>query len=108
MAQVSIIVNANTYNVSCADGEEQHIKELAQVLDDKVSELVGAIGQAGEARLLAMAGLLMAEELNEAKKQPEPAPEQAQTSSINEQYLIQRLESLAVHIESIAERIEDA
>lgn len=110
MAQVSITVNANTYNVACADGEEQHIKDLAQVLDTKVGELVGAIGQAGEARLLAMAGLLMADELAEAKNQPapEPAPHAAPKPSINEEHLIQRLETLATHIESIAERVEDA
>ena len=110
MAEVSIIVNANTYKVSCADGEEQHIKDLATVLDAKVGELVGAIGQAGESRLLAMAGLLMADELAEAKNQkaPEPAPVEVPTSSINEEHLIGRLETLATHIESIAERIEGA
>ncbi|PCI37394.1 MAG: cell division protein ZapA [Rhodospirillaceae bacterium] len=108
MAQVSITVNANTYNVSCADGEEQHIKDLAQVLDSKVAELVGAIGQAGESRLLAMAGLLMADDLAEAKNQPARALEPAPASSINEEHLIQRLETLAAHIESIAQRVEGA
>ena len=61
MARVSITVNANTYDIACPDGEEQNILDLAEGLNAKVAELVGAIGQAGEARLLAMAGLLMAE-----------------------------------------------
>ncbi len=120
MARVSITVNANTYDIACADGEEQHILDLAGVLDGRVGELVAAIGQAGESRLLAMAGLLMADELSELKDEvqrlraeaevrPE-TPNEAPVSapSVNEDQIASVMEALAERIETIAHRVEQA
>lgn len=117
MARVSITINAQTYEIACADGEEQHIQNLAQVLDAKVGELVGAIGQAGEARLLAMAGLLMADDIAEAQDETAklraeaeiaPVESPAETSGVDEERLANMLESMAGRIESIAESLEQA
>ncbi|MEG3618462.1 cell division protein ZapA [Magnetovibrio sp. PR-2] len=107
MAKVSITINNETYDIACADGEEQHILNLAGAVDAKVGELVAAIGQAGEARLLAMAGLLMADELAELNSEGPSAPPQP-TSSVDEEQLAQALESMAVRIESIASELENA
>ena len=121
MARVSITVNGQTYEIACADGEEQHILNLAGVLDAKVGELVGAIGQAGEARLLAMAGLLMADDIAEAQDevaklraeaeiapQPEPAESSATTPSVDEDRLADAIEAMAGRIETIADELESA
>lgn len=116
MARVSITINANTYDIACPDGEEQNILDLAQGLDAKVADLVGAIGQAGEARLLAMAGLLMSDELGELKSEverlraadlvkPDPVPE---VPTIDENRLADVLDALAARMESIADRVESA
>jgi cell division protein ZapA len=116
MARVSITINANSYDIACADGEEQHIEKLAGVVAAKVDELVGAIGQAGEARLLAMAGLLMADELADAKRDVEVLSQEAAvevepvapSSTGDDERLAVRLEALAEHIETIAQRVEEA
>lgn len=124
MARVSITINEQNYDIACADGEEQHILDLASVVDAKVADLVGAIGQAGEARLLAMTGLLMADEMVEAQDEiaklrsaaelaptvPEPAPAPAPVSapSIDEDRMADLLEAMALRIESIAEGLERA
>ncbi|MCW8916732.1 MAG: cell division protein ZapA [Magnetovibrio sp.] len=119
MARVSITINNQKYDIACADGEEQHILELSSVLDSKVAELVSAIGQAGEARLLAMAGLLMADEMADIKDEvakleaapvstptPEPGP---QTSpSMDEDRLAKVLDAMAARIETIAQGLESA
>jgi len=122
MARVSITINDQSYDIACADGEEQHILDLASVVDAKVSDLVGAIGQAGEARLLAMTGLLMADEMVEAQDEiaklrtaaeltptvHEPAPAPVSAPSIDEDRLAGVLEAMAIRIESIAEDLERA
>lgn len=121
MARVSITINAQSYEIACADGEERHILDLAQVLDAKVGELVGAIGQAGEARLLAMAGLLMADELAEVRDEvaklraeaelapvSQPVADVPAGPSIDEDRLAELLETVAGRIESIAENLERA
>lgn len=66
MPQVNVLMNGRTYTVACDEGEEEHVKELGQVLDKRVGELSSSVGQVGDARLLLMAGLTIADELNES------------------------------------------
>jgi cell division protein ZapA len=63
MSQVSIRINGRSYDVNCENGQENHVQRLAMSLAGKVAELVKQIGQVGDARLLVMAGLLVADEL---------------------------------------------
>jgi cell division protein ZapA len=63
---VNVMVNGRAYTLACDDGEESHLKELAGLVDEKVRELLGSVGQVGDQRLLLMASLLMADELHEA------------------------------------------
>lgn len=67
MAQVEVTVNGREYLVACEDGEEEHLLELADYLNRSVMELVQSIGQVGEARLMLMAGLLIADELFDSR-----------------------------------------
>jgi cell division protein ZapA len=69
MAQVQVTVNGRNYSVVCDDGEEAHLTELAQYVDNQVGELAASVGQIGEGRLMLMAGLLITDELTEAKEQ---------------------------------------
>ncbi len=67
MAHVKVTVNSREYPVACEDGEEAHLIELAGYLNRIVGELVQSIGQVGEARLMLMTGLLIADELFESR-----------------------------------------
>ena len=68
MSQVSIRINGRSYDVTCENGQESHVQRLAMSLAGKVSELVRQVGQVGDARLLVMAGLLVADELVDAEQ----------------------------------------
>jgi cell division protein ZapA len=61
--QVSVKINNRTYQVGCEDGQAEHVERLASYLDRRVAELAGEVGQVGDARLLVMASLLIADEL---------------------------------------------
>jgi cell division protein ZapA len=69
MPLVNVMVNGRAYTIACDDGEEEHLRELAIHVDDKVRELLGSVGQVGESRLLLMAALLIADEHHEAAAQ---------------------------------------
>ena len=69
MPLVNVMVNSRAYTIACDDGEEEHLRELATHVDDKVKELLGSVGQVGESRLLLMAALLIADEHHEAASQ---------------------------------------
>ena len=69
MAEVQVRVNGRVYAVGCADGQEQHVQELAAVLDQQVAHVAREVGQLGESRLLLLGALLLADELAEARSQ---------------------------------------
>ncbi len=66
MAEVKVAVNGHQYLIGCAAGEEERLAHLATALDHRVSELVARVGQPGEARLLVMAALTLADDLAQA------------------------------------------
>ena len=68
MGQVTVPVNGRSYTISCDDGQESRIRRLAQYVDAKVGEFVGSVGQVGEARLLLLAALVIADELSDANE----------------------------------------
>ena len=45
------------------DGQEEHLVQLGKYIDQRVRELVAAVGQVGDSRLLVMVSLLIADEL---------------------------------------------
>ena len=67
MGQVTVPVNGRSFTVTCDDGQEPRIRRLAQYVDAKVAEFVSSIGQVGEARLLLLAALVIADELSDAR-----------------------------------------
>ena len=62
---VTIRLNGTPYQIGCGEGEEAHIEALAGEIETILQSLVGAVGQIGEARLLAMAALILADRAHE-------------------------------------------
>jgi len=65
MPLVNVMVNGRAYTIACDDGEEGHLKELASHVDAKAREVLASVGQVGDARMLLMAALLLADEQHE-------------------------------------------
>ena len=68
MGQVVVRVNDRDFALSCADGQEPRIRRLAQYVDAKVGEFTKTIGKVGEARLILLAALVIADELSDANE----------------------------------------
>jgi cell division protein ZapA len=71
MAQVSLQINGFGYMLGCGDGEEAHVLALAADLETRIDEIKAATGPSGEARLLLMAALMLADELHDLRGQPD-------------------------------------
>jgi cell division protein ZapA len=67
MAQVDIMVNDRLYKVTCEDGQEKRLEELAAHFDRHVQDLVRELGQIGDARLMLLSALTVCDELFEAR-----------------------------------------
>jgi cell division protein ZapA len=106
MAEVSVRVNGRVYPVGCEDGQEQHVRALAQLFDDVVAQVARDVGQLGETRLFLLGALLMADELAEARVRLEAAgidlnrAEAARSRS--ESRAVAALEAAASQIEALA------
>lgn len=70
-AVVTIRLNGTPYQIGCGPGEEARIENLGKEIEDILQSLVGSVGQIGEARLLAMAALILADRAGET---PQAAP----------------------------------
>ena len=58
---VTIRLNGTPYQIGCGPGEEPRIEELGKDIEEVLQSLIGSVGQIGEARLLAMAALILAD-----------------------------------------------
>ncbi|MEJ2121492.1 MAG: cell division protein ZapA [Alphaproteobacteria bacterium] len=112
MGQVAISINGQNYQITCDDGQEEHLRSLAQIVDSRVEELVSAVGQVGDMRLLVMASLLLADEVSETKDEVEAmrtkAAEAEQAGPAAEAQLASGIEAMAARIETIAASLEQA
>ena len=62
MANVNIKFNNKEYLLSCDDGQEENLKELAMHLDSKYSELKKSLGNIGESKLLLITAIKMVDD----------------------------------------------
>jgi len=110
MAQVTVQINGRSYQIACDDGQEAHLTRLGGYIDNRVQELVAAVGQVGDARLLVMVSLLIADELSDAYAELKVAQsaDGAVQRMQREENLSDALEAVAQKIDSIAETLERA
>ena len=108
MAQVDVTINDRSYRIACDDGQDGHLTELANYVDGRVQELVSSVGQVGDARLLVMASLLIADELSESLTALNSRDLPKEDTSPTMEHVAQTMENLAAHIERIAARLEAA
>ena len=102
MAEVDLNIAGRTYRVACRNGEEASLHEAARLVDAKSREALAGLGTLSEARQLLFASLLLADQLLDQK--PESAA--AAVAAGPDPALVQRAESLADRLESLAATIE--
>ena len=108
MGQAAVTINSRSYQIICDDGQEAHLREVAQYIDKRVAELVAAMGQVGDMRLMVMTSLLIADELWDARaKLSDPHAGKGKDAKAAKA-LDADIESLAQRIEDIAARLERA
>ncbi len=103
MAQVTLRISGYVYTVGCEDGQEGHLQAMADEVEQRITQIKALGGQSGEARLLLLAALLMADELHDLKT--ELAQAGAPAAPAPDSALAKRLGRLAARAEAIAETL---
>ena len=68
MANVNIKFNGKEFLLSCEDGQEEHLEELALYLNEKFRDLKNSLGNIGESKLLLITSISVLDEYYETKK----------------------------------------
>ena len=110
MANVVVTVAERPYTMQCPDGEEDHLRELAQLLDTEVTRIKQSVGSIGDIRLLVMSGLMVADRLSEAIQKIETLEDQLQslreTKNVAQTQLKTLETNLTTHLDRAAVRLE--
>lgn len=61
MPHVEIAIGGRTFEVACQDGEEHFLHSAAKMLDEEAQHISAQVGRMPEARMLLMAGLMLAD-----------------------------------------------
>ncbi len=102
MAKVNLPINGHSYEFSCDDGQEGHLREMAELVNRRMRDLSQGVGAVGETRLLIMTALLLADELSDAYAQLEGR--QAAADHDNEGHMA----DVASRLERLASRLLQA
>ncbi len=127
MPQVEITIGGRTFEVACQEGEEQFLHAAAGMLDGEAAALTGQIGRMPEARMLLMAGLMLADKtaavedklraaedalaeaqakLEAAAEAPAPEPQRVEVPVVPVQ-VTDALAEIAAQAEAIAVEVEE-
>lgn len=126
MPQVEIAIAGRTFEVACQEGEEHFLHSAAAMLDNEAKHLAEQIGRLPEARMLLMAGLMLADKtagledkvreleaetaearalIETLRSQPAPDPVRIEVPVVPV-HLTEGLAELAARAEALADQIE--
>ena len=100
MANVSIKFNNKDYLLSCDDGQEENLKELAMHLDFKYNELKKNLGNIGESKLLLITAIQMVDDYFALNKKVDSKKKEFEKLSIK----FKELRSLAINYKEDKEK----
>jgi cell division protein ZapA len=100
MANVDIKFNNKDYLLSCDDGQEKNLKELAKHLDSKYNELKKNLGNIGESKLLLITAIHMVDDYFDLNKKIDSKKNDFEKLSIK----FKELRSLAINYKDQKEK----
>lgn len=127
MPEVEITIGGRSFDVACQEGEEQYLHSAARMLDTEAQVLAQQVGRIPEARMLLMAGLMLADktagledklresedraaaylsELRALKDAPPPQPERIEVPVIPTD-VTESLQEIAARAEALARDVEE-
>jgi cell division protein ZapA len=105
-SHVNVTINGRQYRMACEEGQETRLIELADDLAARIARLRDRFGEIGDARLVVMAALTVADELFDARDRI-AALERERAALIEGGAAAKVVESAVVAaLNSAAERIE--
>ena len=106
MALVTVTINGYPYSVGCEDGQEHHLLSMAAQVDQRVQSLKALGGQGGEASLMVLAALMLADELHDLHQELGRSRSNTSADRVSDARLGRHLNKIAARAEEIARNLE--
>lgn len=110
MPRVDFRIGNQTFDLACEEGEQERIQQLAVSLNERVIRLTQSLGKAPDALILAVTALMMEDEIR-SMKEAKSSSFAAELEENNLRYLQQTIDEILnpviLHIESLAEKVEN-
>ncbi len=105
---IEISLMGRSYQLACPPDQHARVRELASMVEDKMRIAISSSqGTVGEVRLFLLAGLMLADEVLEAKASQDKLIAQEKSNlDAEEDLLVTAVEHLSQRINSISARIE--
>ena len=123
MPDLDVTIGGKVFTVSCQPGEEHFLRGAAQLLDAEATPLMSAMGRLPEAKMLLMAGLMLADKTAGLEDQLRALEERAMVAErvattarasqdrveipVLPQSVLTSMAEIASRAEALADRIED-
>jgi cell division protein ZapA len=121
VAEVTIYINGRSYDISCDNGQEGRIVDLAAYIDQRLQQISRGGAAYNDAHLNVLTSLVLADELFETREQLNAVPRTpraaAQTAAAaaapavnkeEEAAVMKVIEQLTKRIEGVASRVAQA
>lgn len=107
MSQVPVMINGRAYEVACNDGEEAEVQQAGREISRRVDDIVRAVGQLGDTKLLLLSSLHVAHELATTNAEMRRMSEtHSHVQAVSSPDLAAAVDRLARRIEAIAAQLE--
>jgi cell division protein ZapA len=117
MPEIDISIGGKVFQVSCQPGEEHFLRGAAQMLDNEAQPLMAQMGRLPEARMLLMAGLMLADKtaavedeirsLRTRLTELEARPVVTRDVAVIPPQVVETLAEIAARAEALAARVEE-
>ncbi len=120
MPELEVTIGGRGFAVACQNGEEDYLRAAAALLDAEAQPIIAQAGRVPEARMLLMAGLMLADRfagledklrsvtarLEELENRPAPAPQRVKVPVVPAA-VTETLAEIAARAEALAAEAEE-
>ncbi len=114
MPELTLTINNKTYDITCDEGQEQRVLDLASYLDERMRQIARSGAAQSESHLFVLMSLMLSDEVFELQQQVADFNEHGEPGSyssqpqIDEALVSEAIQNLSGRISELSKRIDEA
>jgi cell division protein ZapA len=105
MSEISVTIAGRAYRMACEDGQEPHLRGLADLVDRSIGEMRARFGEIGDLRLTVMGAIQIADDLGEARRRI--AELESEIARMGDAAVARTIAAMAARIDQVSADLAD-